>query len=100
LGHLCTFSAHGLLRLMDLHTGGDEHRRLHEAIIRLTACAVEITHEGNTYFGPLIKSGAKREATSYYAIGHCHIRVSATEQRLARAHSQVYASNVIRTNSS
>lgn len=68
LGHLCTFSAHGLLRMMDLHTGGDEHRRLHEAIIRLTACAVEITHEGNTYFGPLIKSGAKREATSYYAV--------------------------------
>src|SRR5271165_2810453 len=42
LGHLCSFSAHSLLRLMDLHTGGTEHRRLHDSIIRLTACAVEI----------------------------------------------------------
>lgn len=68
LGHSCNFTAHGLLRLMDMHTGGDEHRRLHDAIIRLTACAVEITHDGKTYFGPLIQSGAKDELTSHYAI--------------------------------
>ena len=45
-----------------------EHRRLHDAINRLTACAVEITHDGKTYFGPLIQSGAKDELTSHYAI--------------------------------
>ena len=68
LGHSCNFTAYGLLRLMALHTGGREHRRLHDAIIRLTACAVEITHDGKTYFGPLIQSGAKDELTSHYAI--------------------------------
>jgi TrfA protein len=68
LGHHCSFTAHGILKAMRLPTGGEQHRQLHSAIIRLTATAVEITHEGKTYFGSLIKSGAKAELTAHYSI--------------------------------
>jgi hypothetical protein len=68
LGTVFQFTAHGLLKKLGLHTGNHEHKRLHSTIIRLTACAVEITHHGKTYFGPLIKSGAKDELTRHYAV--------------------------------
>ena len=56
LGTFCSFTAHGLLKALGLPTGNSQHKQLHSTIIRLTACAVEVTHEGKTYFGPLIKS--------------------------------------------
>lgn len=68
LGHVCSFTAHGLLKSMGLHTGGDEHERLHKGITRLNACSVQIIHEGKTYFGAMIKSGIKDELTSHYTI--------------------------------
>lgn len=68
LGHQCDFSAHSLLKSLGLHTGLSQHKQLHSTIVRLTACAVEITHEGKTYFGPLVKSGLKDELTSHYRI--------------------------------
>lgn len=68
LGHTCEFAAHGLLKSLGMHTGLSQHKQLHSTIIRLTACAVEITHESKTYFGPLVKSGLKDELTSHYRI--------------------------------
>ncbi len=68
LGNLCRFTAHGLLTALGLNTGGDEHRRLHEGITRLNACSVQITQDGKTYFGALIKTGIKDELTSHYTI--------------------------------
>ena len=68
LGHMCEFTAHGLLKSLGLHTGLSQHKQLHSTIIRLTACAVEITHEGKTYFGPLVKSGLKDDLTNHYRI--------------------------------
>jgi hypothetical protein len=68
LGHVCGFTAHGLLKALGLHTGNTDHKWLHSVIIRLTACAVEITHEGKTYFGSLIESGAKDQLTRHYNI--------------------------------
>jgi hypothetical protein len=68
LGHQCDFTAHSLLKSLGLHTGLSQHKQLHSTIVRLTACAVEITHEGKTYFGPLVKSGLKDELTSHYRI--------------------------------
>jgi hypothetical protein len=68
LGHECSFTAYGILKVLDLPTGGAQHKKLHSAIIRLTACAVEITHEGKTYFGSLVESGIKDEITSHYQI--------------------------------
>ena len=68
LGQTCEFTAHGLLNSLGMHTGLSQHKQLHSTIIRLTACVVEITHEGKTYFGPLVKSGLKDELTSHYRV--------------------------------
>jgi len=68
LGNVCNFTAHGILKAMNMPTGGKNHKELHSSIIRLTACAVQVTHEGKTYFGPLIKSGVKDEITKHYTI--------------------------------
>lgn len=68
LGTFCSFTAHGLLKAMGMPTGNSQHKQLHSTLLRLTACAVEVTHEGKTYFGPLIKSGAKDELTRHYGI--------------------------------
>jgi TrfA protein len=68
LGHQCSFTAYGLLKALHLPTGGSQHKKLHSVIIRLTACATEITHEGRTYFGSLIESGVKDELSSHYSI--------------------------------
>ncbi len=68
LGNVCNFTAHGILKALGLNVGGDEHERLHDGIIRLTACAVEISHDGKKYFGSLIESGAENELTSHYTI--------------------------------
>ena len=68
LGTACSFTAHGLLRALGMPTGNSQHKQLYSTIIRLTACAVEVTHEGKTYFGPLIKSGAKDDMTRHYGV--------------------------------
>jgi hypothetical protein len=68
LGNVCTFTAHGILKAMGLPTGGIQHKQLHSGIIRLQACAVEITHQNKTYIGSLVKSGAKDEITNHYTI--------------------------------
>lgn len=68
LGNLCTFTAHGILKALDQTPGGDQHERLHKGIIRLIACAVEITHEGKTYAGPLVEGSKKDETTSRYSV--------------------------------
>ncbi|MGZ8954988.1 MAG: plasmid replication initiator TrfA [Methylovulum sp.] len=68
LGNVCTFTAYGILKSLGLSTGGKNHKDLHSGIIRLTACAVEIAHEGKKYFGSLIESGAKDELSSHYTI--------------------------------
>jgi len=68
LGHVCSFTAHGLLKALGLNTGNKDHRWLHSVILRLTACAVQVTHNGRTYFGSLVQSGAKHEITHHYTI--------------------------------
>ena len=68
LGNECSFTAYSILKALNLPVGGHQHERLHSAIIRLTACAVEIRHEGRAYFGSLIESGVKDEVTSHYTI--------------------------------
>jgi len=68
LGHVCCFTAHGLLKALGLNTGNTDHKWLHSVIIRLTACAVQVTQGDKTYFGSLIQSGAKQEITHHYNI--------------------------------
>jgi hypothetical protein len=71
LGNECSFSAHGILKAMELPKGGEQHKQLHSSIIRLTACAVQIKHEGRSYFGSLIEGGVKDEVSSHY-----HVRLN------------------------
>jgi hypothetical protein len=68
LGHECSFTAYGILKAMGLPTGGAQHKKLHSAIIRLTACAVEIIHEKKVYFGSLVENGIKDEINSHYQV--------------------------------
>lgn len=68
LGNLCNFTAHGILKALGLNTGGAEHRRLHDGITRLIACAVEITHEGRTYTGSMVEGSSKDQITSHYVV--------------------------------
>jgi hypothetical protein len=68
LGCTCEFTAYEILKSIGLPNGGENHKRLHEVIIRLTACAIEIKHAGPTFFGSLISSGLKDELTGHYKI--------------------------------
>ena len=79
LGNICQFTAHGLLKLLGLHTGGAEHRRLHTTITRMIACAIEIKHDGQTYIGSLIDDAGAidDQPTKHYAL-----RLNATLIRL------------------
>jgi hypothetical protein len=69
LGNVCEFTAYDILKTMGLGDGGVDRERLHEGVIRLTACAVEIL-VGNqkTFFSSLIDHGVKNEETGYYKI--------------------------------
>lgn len=66
LGNECSFTAHEMLKAMDMPTGGKNYKRLHEGIIRLTGGVIEVTHEGREYFGTLIDGGKIKKAENYY----------------------------------
>lgn len=68
LGNVCYFSTHGFLKALGRCTGKKDHNWLHKVFLRLTACAVEITQNGKTYFGSLIEEGARDEATGRYRL--------------------------------
>jgi hypothetical protein len=68
LGTVCSFTSHGLLKAMGMAIGTTQYKQLHSTIVRLAACLVEVTHEGRTYMGHLIESGAKEEITKHYKI--------------------------------
>jgi hypothetical protein len=68
LGSAVTLSAHSILKAMDLSTGGDQHKQLHEGIRRLNGGSVQITHLKKKYIGTLIKEAFQDEETGHYAI--------------------------------
>lgn len=68
LGNVCSFTAYSILKSLGLPNGGEQHRQLHKGIMRLNATSINITHEGKTYFGSLIKSGVKDDNTNHYTI--------------------------------
>jgi hypothetical protein len=69
LGNICEFTSYEILKTMGCGVSGEERKILHEGIIRLTACAVEILINGkNTYFSSLIDHGVKNEETGHYKI--------------------------------
>lgn len=68
LGEPVEFSAHGLLKALDLHTGGKEHARLHSVLIRLCAGVIDATDHDARYFGQLLHGGIRDEITMNYKI--------------------------------
>ena len=69
LGNICEFTAYDILKTMGCGVSGKERAILHEGVIRLTACAVEIMiGDQRTYFSSLIDHGVKNEETGHYTI--------------------------------
>ena len=68
LGTVYRFTSHGLLKSMGMAIGTSQYEQLHSTILRLVACAVEVTHKEKTYAGNLIQSFIKDEITSRYQI--------------------------------
>ena len=68
LGASCSFSAYSILSSMGLQSGTNELKILHDGIIRLTACAVQISYQDRMYFGSLINSGVQDEKTKTYSL--------------------------------
>ena len=69
LGETSSFTAHGMLKSMNLPTGGKEHARLHEGITRLIACAVEIRVAGQgSYTGSLLEAARSDEGHRQYQV--------------------------------
>ncbi len=68
LGDECSFTAYGILKAMNLSTGGRERKRLDEGVTRLIACAVKITEAQYSFTGSLVESSKEREngETYYY----------------------------------
>ena len=69
LGETSSFTAHGLLKAMNLPAGGAAHARLHEGITRLIACAVEIRVAGQgSYTGSLLEAARSDEEHRQYQV--------------------------------
>jgi hypothetical protein len=68
LGKECKFTAHSILRYMELGTGGREYERLENSILRMTACAVVIKTEQYTYGESLIEGFVIDEDTKEYKV--------------------------------
>jgi hypothetical protein len=68
LGTECSFSAHGMLKLIGRQTGYSDHKWLHAVLVRLSGGVVDITDHKKRYFGTLIGGGFKDEATKRYCI--------------------------------
>jgi TrfA protein len=68
LGTQCHFTAYSILKHLGLGTGGSAHERLNDAILRMTACAVVIKTDRQTYMGSLIHDCLIDEQTKHYKI--------------------------------
>jgi len=68
LGHVCSFTAYGILKQMGLSADGKQRKTLHSTIIRLTACAVEIKGMRYPYAGSLIHELLGDETSTTYHI--------------------------------
>jgi hypothetical protein len=68
LGTECKFTAHEILKYMDLGTGGREYERLNDAIVRMIACAVIIDTGTKTYGGSLIHGYVLDKHTKIYRL--------------------------------
>ncbi|MGE0315900.1 MAG: plasmid replication initiator TrfA [Lautropia sp.] len=68
LGQVCEFTGYSLLRALDMATGRAQYEQLRLTIQRLTACAVEIEHDGVVYAGPLVQGSIRDERTGRWRV--------------------------------
>lgn len=68
LGDECSFTAYGILKHLGLKDGGEQRKVLHNSILRLTACVVEISYNKNLYGGSLVYEFRVDENTKHYKI--------------------------------
>ena len=68
LGTECKFTAHEILKYMDLGTGSNAYKRLRCSILRMTACAVVLKTEKYTYGKSLIEGFVIDESTNEYRV--------------------------------
>ena len=68
LGTECKFTAHEILKYMDLGTGKNGYERLNSAIVRMIACAVVIDTSTKTYGGSLIHGYVLDKHTKVYRL--------------------------------
>jgi len=68
LGTPIKFSAHALLKALGLTTGGENHKHIHEVLIRLCGGVMDITDHGKRYFGQLLHGGIRDEISMNYTI--------------------------------
>jgi hypothetical protein len=64
----CRFTAYAMLKLMGKTDTGKNRKLLHKRLLRLKACAVEITQANFSYMGSLIKEAYKDEANAEYVV--------------------------------
>lgn len=68
LGTPVKFSAYALLKALGLSVGGNDHKRLHDVLIRLCGGVIDITDHEKRYFGQLLHGGIRDEITQNYTI--------------------------------
>lgn len=68
LGQMCEFTAYSVLKTLDLSIGRAQYEQLRLTIQRLTACSVEIEHDGIVYAGPLIQESIRDEHTGRWKV--------------------------------
>lgn len=68
LGTWAQFSVYGFLKSMDRSTGGKDVEWLKGAFTRLSSTVVEVKDGQRSYFGPLIKQGARDDASGHYVV--------------------------------
>lgn len=68
LGQFCEFTTYNLLRTLGLSVGKAQYEQLRLTIQRLTACAVEIEHDGVVYAGPLVQESIRDERTGRWRV--------------------------------
>ncbi len=68
LGTECKFTAHEILKYMDLGTGGNAYERLEMAVSRMTACLVRIETEKYIYGKSLIEGFVIDKSTNEYRV--------------------------------
>lgn len=68
LGQPVKFSAYAMLKALGWGTGGNQHKRLHSALVRLCGGVVDATDHKARYFGQLLFGGIRDEITMNYEI--------------------------------